>query len=32
MSWLEKNMLPYYPVGIFKTPDGGSREPKPMTE
>jgi len=32
MSWLEKNMLPYYPVGIFKTPDGGSREPRPMTE
>ncbi len=32
MSWLEKNMLPYYPVGIFKTPDGGSREPKPMME
>ena len=31
MSWLEKNMLPYYPVGIFKTPDGGSREPLPMT-
>ena len=29
-SWLEKNMLPYYPVGIFKTPEGGSREPKPL--
>jgi 2-oxoglutarate ferredoxin oxidoreductase subunit beta len=29
-SWLEKNMLPYYPVGIFKTPDSGSREPKPF--
>jgi hypothetical protein len=25
-------MLPYYPVGIFKTPDGGSREPRPMKE
>jgi len=32
MSWLEKNMLPYYPVGVFKTPDGGSREPQPMVE
>ena len=31
-SWLEKNMLPYYPVGIFKTPDGGSREPKPLAD
>jgi len=31
-SWLEKNMLPYYPVGIFKTPDGGSREPKPLVD
>jgi len=30
--WLEKNMLPYYPVGIFKTPDGGSREPLPLTD
>jgi 2-oxoglutarate ferredoxin oxidoreductase subunit beta len=29
-GWLEKNMLPYYPVGVFRTPDGGSREPKPM--
>jgi len=31
-SWLEKNMLPYYPVGVFKTPDGGSREPLPLTD
>jgi len=30
MGWLEKNMLPYYPVGIFKTPENGSREPKPL--
>jgi len=30
-EWLEKNMLPYYPVGIFKTPENGSREPKPLT-
>ena len=31
-SWLAKNMLPYYPVGIFKTPDGDSREPKPLVD
>ena len=31
-GWLEKNMLPYYPVGIFKTPEGGSREPKPLVD
>jgi 2-oxoglutarate ferredoxin oxidoreductase subunit beta len=31
-SWLEKNMLPYYPVGIFKTPDGGSREANPLVD
>ena len=30
-QWLEKNMLPYYPLGVFKTPDGESREPKPLT-
>jgi len=30
MSWLEKNMLPYYPLGIFKTPESGSREPMPL--
>jgi 2-oxoglutarate ferredoxin oxidoreductase subunit beta len=29
-TWLEKNMLPYYPLGVFKTPDGTSREPKPL--
>jgi 2-oxoglutarate ferredoxin oxidoreductase subunit beta len=32
MSWLETNMLPYYPVGVFKTPDVGSREPKPLAD
>jgi len=32
MSWLETNMLPYYPVGVFKNPDGGSREPKPLAD
>ncbi|MFV2072900.1 MAG: thiamine pyrophosphate-dependent enzyme [Thermoanaerobaculales bacterium] len=30
MTWLEENMLPYYPVGVFKTPESGSREPKPL--
>jgi len=29
-KWLEKHMLPYYPLGIFKTPDSGSREPLPL--
>ena len=29
-NWLEKNMLPYYPLGIFKTPESGSREPRPL--
>jgi 2-oxoglutarate ferredoxin oxidoreductase subunit beta len=31
-DWLEKNMLPYYPVGIFKTPEGGSRDAKPLAD
>ena len=30
-QWLEKNMLPYYPLGVFKTPESGSREPLPLT-
>jgi len=29
-KWLEKHMLPYYPLGIFKTPESGSREPLPL--
>jgi 2-oxoglutarate ferredoxin oxidoreductase subunit beta len=29
-SWLEQNMVPYYPLGLFKTPDGDSRAPLPM--
>jgi 2-oxoglutarate ferredoxin oxidoreductase subunit beta len=29
-QWLEKNMLPYYPLGTFKTPDGEDRAPSPM--
>ncbi len=27
--WLEENMMPYYPLGIFKTPGGGDRAPGP---
>ncbi len=30
--WLEENMLPYYPLGIFKTPERGDRAPKPLVE
>jgi 2-oxoglutarate ferredoxin oxidoreductase subunit beta len=30
-EWLEKNMLPYYPIGVFKTPDGNDRAPLPQT-
>ncbi len=22
VNWLEKNMIPYYPLGVFKTPEG----------
>ena len=29
-AWLEKTMLPYYPLGVFKTPESGSREPLPL--
>jgi 2-oxoglutarate ferredoxin oxidoreductase subunit beta len=29
-TWVEENMVPYYPLGIFKTPDGESRAPLPM--
>jgi 2-oxoglutarate ferredoxin oxidoreductase subunit beta len=29
-QWLEQNMMPYYPLGVFKTPDGESRAPKPF--
>ncbi len=28
--WLEENMLPYYPLGVFKTPDGADRAPRPL--
>ena len=30
LGWLEKNMLPYYPLGVFKTPDGPDRAPLPL--
>ncbi len=29
-AWVEKNMVPYYPLGVFKTPDGGDRAPRPL--
>lgn len=29
-QWLEKNMLPYYPLGVFKTPTSEDRAPKPL--
>jgi len=28
-AWLEENMLPYYPLGIFKEPEGRDRAPLP---
>lgn len=28
-DWVESNMVPYYPLGVFKTPDGGDRAPLP---
>jgi 2-oxoglutarate ferredoxin oxidoreductase subunit beta len=30
LAWLEGNMLPYYPLGVFKTPDGPDRAPAPL--
>jgi 2-oxoglutarate ferredoxin oxidoreductase subunit beta len=27
--WLAQHMLPYYPLGVFKTPDGADRAPAP---
>jgi 2-oxoglutarate ferredoxin oxidoreductase subunit beta len=29
-AWVEKNMVPYYPLGVFKTPEGGDRAPAPV--
>jgi 2-oxoglutarate ferredoxin oxidoreductase subunit beta len=30
LAWLADNMLPYYPLGVFKTPDGPDRAPAPL--
>jgi 2-oxoglutarate ferredoxin oxidoreductase subunit beta len=29
-EWVEKNMVPYYPLGVFKTPEGADRAPLPV--
>ncbi len=29
-QWLERNMVPYYPLGVFRTPEGGDRAPLPV--
>ncbi len=29
--WLETTMLPYYPLGVFKTPGGADRAPAPLS-
>jgi hypothetical protein len=28
-DWLSKNMLPYYPLGVFKEPGGDDLAPRP---
>ena len=28
--WLERQMIPYYPLGVFKTPEGADRAPRPF--
>jgi 2-oxoglutarate ferredoxin oxidoreductase subunit beta len=28
-EWLARNMLPFYPLGVFKTPEGEDRAPRP---
>jgi 2-oxoglutarate ferredoxin oxidoreductase subunit beta len=28
-EWLARNMMPFYPLGVFKTPDGEDRAPLP---
>jgi 2-oxoglutarate/2-oxoacid ferredoxin oxidoreductase subunit beta len=28
--WLEEHMMPYYPLGVFKTPGGRDRAPAPL--
>jgi 2-oxoglutarate ferredoxin oxidoreductase subunit beta len=30
LAWLEQHMLPYYPLGVFKTPHGEDRAPRPL--
>ncbi len=30
--WLERNMIPYYPLGVFRTPETGDRAPLPIRE
>jgi len=30
-EWLAANMLPYYPIGVFKTPEGSDRAPRPVS-
>jgi 2-oxoglutarate ferredoxin oxidoreductase subunit beta len=29
LGWVEDHMLPYYPLGVFKIPDGDDRAPRP---
>lgn len=29
-GWLETHMLPFYPLGVFKTPEGPDRAPLPL--
>jgi 2-oxoglutarate ferredoxin oxidoreductase subunit beta len=29
-DWVEKVMVPYYPLGVFRTPDGVDRAPRPL--
>jgi 2-oxoglutarate/2-oxoacid ferredoxin oxidoreductase subunit beta len=29
--WVEEHMLPYYPLGVFKTPGGCDRSPQPLS-
>ncbi len=29
-KWLEKTMIPYYPLGVFKTPEVEDRAPQPL--
>lgn len=30
LGWLEEHMIPNYPLGVFKTPDGPDRAPGPL--